>query len=494
MLARRGRRRRPAIERARRARPALRRPVARADACRSSELDPARDRRGASTPSTTGSSATRRRSMPVEVLAVPRRRALGLDARSPALGELVDAAADAEAARASASGRCGRPPSAWLRDDAGLRRAARSAPAPTLDGPRDRRAREHDDRRARRLRAARRPPTARSCSRRRARRASAAPRHRRARWPRRDCAAASSAPGAIGRGIVASLARAGFPVSVYDVDARAPRPSGAAGGDAAASLGALAGRARTSSCWSLPDTPRDRRRARGGLERRLRRRHRRHRHQHRLARRRRSSSGAGSRRAASTCSTARSAAGPSRRARGRARDHGRRRRGRLRAHAARVLEAIGVERRPRRPARPRRDREARQQPDGRRDRRSGSRRGSRSRPRPAPTSQRVCEAIAGGSGSSWILREWIPETVFAGDYARRFSLDLMLKDMGLIAALAGRLGVPAPALEVAAAAFERAVADGLRRRRLQPSIQLHARGAPTRGRSAGAELVCTCSM
>ena len=25
----------------------------------------------------------------------------------------------------------------------------------------------------------------------------------------------------------------------------------------------------------------------------------------------------------------------------------------------------------------------------------------------------VCEAIAGGSGSSWILREWIPETVFA---------------------------------------------------------------------------------
>jgi L-threonate 2-dehydrogenase len=72
----------------------------------------------------------------------------------------------------------------------------------------------------------------------------------------------------------------------------------------------------------------------------------------------------------------------------------------------------------------------------------------------------VCEAIAGGSGSSWILREWIPETVFRGDYDRRFSLDLMLKDMGLIQGLAGPLGVPTPALDVAAARFERAVAEG----------------------------------
>jgi 3-hydroxyisobutyrate dehydrogenase-like beta-hydroxyacid dehydrogenase len=72
----------------------------------------------------------------------------------------------------------------------------------------------------------------------------------------------------------------------------------------------------------------------------------------------------------------------------------------------------------------------------------------------------VSEAIAGGSGSSWILREWIPETVFRGDYARRFSLDLMLKDMGLIEALAGRLGVSTPALDVAAARFERAVDEG----------------------------------
>ena len=43
---------------------------------------------------------------------------------------------------------------------------------------------------------------------------------------------------------------------------------------------------------------------------------------------------------------------------------------------------------------------------------------------------RVCEAVAGGSGSSWILREWIPDTVFRGDYERRFSLELMAKGHG----------------------------------------------------------------
>ena len=77
--------------------------------------------------------------------------------------------------------------------------------------------------------------------------------------------------------------------------------------------------------------------------------------------------------------------------------------------------------------------------------------------------QRVCDAIAGGSGSSWILREWIPETVFRGDYARRFSLDLMRKDMRLIARSRGRAGrARADALELATAAFERAIDAGLR--------------------------------
>jgi 3-hydroxyisobutyrate dehydrogenase-like beta-hydroxyacid dehydrogenase len=74
--------------------------------------------------------------------------------------------------------------------------------------------------------------------------------------------------------------------------------------------------------------------------------------------------------------------------------------------------------------------------------------------------QAVCDAVAGGSGSSWILREWIPETVFRGDYRRRFSLDLMNKDMGLIGELSRSLGVRTPALDVAAATFQRAIAAG----------------------------------
>ena len=74
--------------------------------------------------------------------------------------------------------------------------------------------------------------------------------------------------------------------------------------------------------------------------------------------------------------------------------------------------------------------------------------------------RKVCEAVAGGSGSSWILREWIPDTAFRGDYGRRFSLDLMAKDMGLIAGLAAELEVPVPALELAAATFARAIAAG----------------------------------
>ena len=93
--------------------------------------------------------------------------------------------------------------------------------------------------------------------------------------------------------------------------------------------------------------------------------------------------------------------------------------------------------------------------------------------------QRVSDAIAGGSGSSWILREWVPETVFAGDYTRRFSLDLMCKDMRIISSFAEQLGVPVPAVEVARAAFERAVAGGFGGDDFSRAIQLHAEEAGT---------------
>jgi 3-hydroxyisobutyrate dehydrogenase-like beta-hydroxyacid dehydrogenase len=88
--------------------------------------------------------------------------------------------------------------------------------------------------------------------------------------------------------------------------------------------------------------------------------------------------------------------------------------------------------------------------------------------------RRVCEAIAGGSGSSWILREWIPDTAFRGDYERRFSLHLMAKDMGLIAGLADELGVPVPALELAAATFARAIAAGYGEHDFSVVAALHA--------------------
>jgi 3-hydroxyisobutyrate dehydrogenase len=91
--------------------------------------------------------------------------------------------------------------------------------------------------------------------------------------------------------------------------------------------------------------------------------------------------------------------------------------------------------------------------------------------------ERVCAAVAGGSGSSWILREWIPETVFRGDYERRFSIDLMRKDLRLIETLADELGVPAPALELAAATFERAAAAGHGGRDFSVVARLHAEAA-----------------
>jgi 3-hydroxyisobutyrate dehydrogenase-like beta-hydroxyacid dehydrogenase len=93
--------------------------------------------------------------------------------------------------------------------------------------------------------------------------------------------------------------------------------------------------------------------------------------------------------------------------------------------------------------------------------------------------ERLCDAVAGGSGSSWILREWIPETVFRGDYERRFSLELMRKDMRLIAALAGRLDVSVPALELAAASFERAIAAGYGGFDFSVVVALHAQASGT---------------
>jgi 3-hydroxyisobutyrate dehydrogenase len=74
--------------------------------------------------------------------------------------------------------------------------------------------------------------------------------------------------------------------------------------------------------------------------------------------------------------------------------------------------------------------------------------------------ERVCQAVAGGSGGSWILSEWIPETVLCGDHERRFSAELMCKDIGLIQSLAERLEVPIEAGKLARERFDRVVAAG----------------------------------
>lgn len=87
--------------------------------------------------------------------------------------------------------------------------------------------------------------------------------------------------------------------------------------------------------------------------------------------------------------------------------------------------------------------------------------------------EKAAEAIVGGSGSSWILSEWLPETLFRGDFAKRFSLDLMCKDMRIVEAMAADLGVPVPALEIAHAAFARAVAEGHGDEDFSLAIALH---------------------
>jgi 3-hydroxyisobutyrate dehydrogenase-like beta-hydroxyacid dehydrogenase len=74
--------------------------------------------------------------------------------------------------------------------------------------------------------------------------------------------------------------------------------------------------------------------------------------------------------------------------------------------------------------------------------------------------ERTCRAIAAGSGGSWILENWVPATVLRGDYGRRFGVDLMCKDLALIASLADGLGVETPALHLARSTFEQLRLDG----------------------------------
>jgi 3-hydroxyisobutyrate dehydrogenase-like beta-hydroxyacid dehydrogenase len=66
---------------------------------------------------------------------------------------------------------------------------------------------------------------------------------------------------------------------------------------------------------------------------------------------------------------------------------------------------------------------------------------------------KVREAIAGGSGASWILSDWLPRTVLAGRTHAEFAVELMVKDMDMLEGYARELGVPLRAGELARVTF-----------------------------------------
>lgn len=67
--------------------------------------------------------------------------------------------------------------------------------------------------------------------------------------------------------------------------------------------------------------------------------------------------------------------------------------------------------------------------------------------------ERARQAIVGGSGSSWILSEWIPRTALGDPSQTHFAVDLMCKDMGLVRELAASLDVPLQAGALAQRTF-----------------------------------------
>jgi 3-hydroxyisobutyrate dehydrogenase-like beta-hydroxyacid dehydrogenase len=66
---------------------------------------------------------------------------------------------------------------------------------------------------------------------------------------------------------------------------------------------------------------------------------------------------------------------------------------------------------------------------------------------------KVREAIAGGSGASWILSTWLPRTVLAGRIDADFAVEMMVKDMDVLDDYAHELGVPLHAAELARETF-----------------------------------------
>jgi 3-hydroxyisobutyrate dehydrogenase len=56
----------------------------------------------------------------------------------------------------------------------------------------------------------------------------------------------------------------------------------------------------------------------------------------------------------------------------------------------------------------------------------------------------LADVMSMSSGGSWILANYLPMTIFAGDNSAKFSLDLMHKDIGLYSEAAETLGLATP--------------------------------------------------
>jgi 3-hydroxyisobutyrate dehydrogenase-like beta-hydroxyacid dehydrogenase len=96
---------------------------------------------------------------------------------------------------------------------------------------------------------------------------------------------------------------------------------------------------------------------------------------------------------------------------------------------------------------------------------------------------RVREAVTGGSGASWILSDWVPRTVLAGELDAHFAVRWMSKDTALIAAYAERLGVPLEAGALAQRTFDEVLAAGHGDKDFSVLVALRAQaaGAPLPG-------------
>lgn len=87
---------------------------------------------------------------------------------------------------------------------------------------------------------------------------------------------------------------------------------------------------------------------------------------------------------------------------------------------------------------------------------------------------KVREAIAAGSGASWILSDWLPRTVLAGRVDADFAVELMVKDMDLLEDFARELGVPLHAAELARATFTELRDAGHGRQDFSVLVAIHA--------------------